>query len=90
MWSHGQSQSWHGAGNLLIALYAEADPAAMFPSCKRALGRSQGISAVRRGVLRFDGCNLSMLNLSVKSFFKFAEIRRQQKAREGRARVSVF
>jgi hypothetical protein len=33
MWSHGQFQSWHGAGNLLIALYAEADPAAMFLSC---------------------------------------------------------
>jgi len=30
MWSHGQFQSWHGAGNLLIALFGCPDPAAMF------------------------------------------------------------
>jgi hypothetical protein len=33
MWSHGQFQSWHGAGNLLSAMYAEADPAALISIC---------------------------------------------------------
>jgi len=67
MWSHGQFQSWHGAGNLLIALYAEADPAAMFPSCLKSVGFSGPDAVLLRRWVKFS----AMLNARQQVLLNF-------------------